>query len=382
MRVLMLGNKKLPDNDYRVRLGALLPEHRFMLGLPGRPDSVAPADYLKVDIGEGVKPMDAFAWLRLARWLRRNRAEIDLVHVFSTQFVLFGPPLAKLLGVPTWITVTGFGRTFVDDDLRSKALRPVYRRLLRRSFQAASRVFFQNHGDRRTAQAWFPDLAPKLEWIGSAVDLPTHLRPAPRPPGSPLRVILVSRVMPSKGVDIFVDVARRVHQQRPGAASFTLIGPESPGAEALRDDVRAAEAEGALRWRGEVTGDALHESYRQHDVILFPSRGEGMSRVMLEAGFHGLCPVASRIPANEDLIKPDGGILFDLHEPAQAAASILALADDTARLIAEARAYQSHVTANYAMKSYAKRVADALAGHPPDALSGAPLQPDPSEEAR
>ena len=382
MRVLMLGNKKLPDNDYRVRLAARLPEHRFILGLPGRPDSVPPADFLKVDIGEGIKPRDAFAWLRLARWLRRSTGEIDLIHVFSTQFVLFGPPLARLIGIPVWITVTGFGRTFVDDDLRSRSLRPVYRQLLRRSFHAASRVFFQNHGDRRTAQAWFPSLAHKLEWIGSAVDLPTHVRFTQLPNSSPVRVILVSRVMPSKGVDIFVDVARRLHKERPGAATFTLIGPESPGADTLRDDVRAAEAEGALRWQGEVTGDALHEAYRQHDVILFPSRGEGMSRVMLEAGFHGLCPVASRIPANEDLVKPGGGLLFDLDQPAQAAASILALADDRSRLRAEAHAYQNHVTANYGMKSYAARVADALAELHRGTTPGAQAGPDPTKEAR
>ena len=45
------------------------------------------------------------------------------------------------------------------------------------------------------------------------------------------------------------------------------------------------------------------------DVFLFPSRGEGLSNAMLEALAHGLPCVASRIPANAELLAEGAGLL-------------------------------------------------------------------------
>lgn len=355
----MLGNKKLPAADYRVRLGHWLPQVDVLLALPGCPDGFDEAHWLPIGLREGVRPKDLLHWLRLIAQLRAQRNDVDVAHFFSTQLVLLGPLVARAVGIRPWVTVTGFGRIFADDHAGARLLRPMYRAMLGCAVAASERTFFQNHGDLETARGWLPWLASRLEWIGSAMDLPVA---EVRPPGpGPLRVLLVSRVMPSKGVDVFVEVARTVTQQWADAPlTFTLVGPPGDGAGELVEEVERAHCDGCLVWMRERTGEELEEIYRQHDVLFFPSRGEGMSRVMLEAAFHGLCPVASRIPANEDLVGSDRGVLVDVGSIERAAGALQDLQAKPQHRYELARAYQQFVTREYGMEAFAARVACAL----------------------
>ncbi len=359
MRLLLIGNKQLPDTDYRVRLAAHLPEHEVLLGLPGRPPTVPEDRYVSFGFREGVEAEDAAHWVRLGRYLRRERRRLDVAHFFSTQLVLFGPLVARAARVRPWVTVTGYGRVFNEDTRRSRALRPIYKSMMAASFRAAERVFFQNRGDMATAAGWFPWAADRLEWIGSAVDLPVT---APKPClDRPLRVLLVSRIMPSKGIETFLDVAR-TSASLAVPPRFTLVGPPSPGAEGTQRAVEEAHQAGIIEYRGELLGQELDQVYLDHDVMLFPSHGEGMARVMLETGFHGMLPIASDIPANRDLVLDGTGFLFPVGDAAAAAAALQRVHEDRDALLDRAKAYQAHIVEEYSMEGYADRVQRALEG--------------------
>lgn len=356
VRILLAANKRLPDGDYRIAYGARSRAASVVYGLPGRPESLATDQFVKLDFREGLAPRDAGSFLALIRHLRDRRHEYDLVHFFSTKLQLLGPRCAALAGVPCVNTITGFGRTFNRRERRFRLLRPIYLRLLSRSLDLARATFFQNHGDMQWLAERLPQYAHKMHWIGSGVDAEAvqlkdfHSRP--------LVVLMVSRLMPDKGVPVFLEAARRLHGPE---FRFVLVGPASVGQDALYRRVLETHQQGAIEYLGELGSWKLAAAYRQSHVFAFPSCGEGMPRVMLEAGHALVCPVASDIPAHRDLVATGSGFLLDASQETDSLVSHLRrLNDDRALLEANARAYQRHIVSSYTVEAYTRRMDDFL----------------------
>jgi glycosyltransferase involved in cell wall biosynthesis len=356
LEVLYVVNKTLPVTDYRLAFGRLSQVARVTYGLPDPVPGLEPGRYLRVDLREGAGPRDGLPLLRLLTYLRRNRRRLALVHFFSTKLVLFGPLLASLAGVRSLVTVTGLGRTFSAPGPAYAALRRVYLFLVEGALRRSEAFLFQNRGDLRWMAERFPRYAGKMSYIGSAVSVPeTGERDYQ---ATPLGVLLVTRLFPAKGIDDFIEVARRLHG---GGFRFVLVGPPSGGEDALLERVRAADAAGWLEYRGELWGEALYDEFRHAAVFYFPSRyAEGLARVMLEAGFFGLCPVACDIVSNRDLLAEGRGFVVPAQDPGAAEALLRRLDADRGELRANALAYQMFITGAYTEEAYTRRMDDLL----------------------
>lgn len=357
LRVLYVANKALPPSDYRMAYGRESRRAQVTYGLPAPVDGVTGERFVRVDLREGMGARDLLPLVRLFAYLRRNRRTLDLAHFYSTKLVLVGPLLARLAGVRSLVTVTGLGRTFSEPGAAYALLRRVYLRLARASLGRSEAFLFQNSGDLRWLAERIPEHAGKMSYIGSAVSVP--------PAGErdydaePLGVLLVTRVMAAKGVDDFMEVARRL---RGGRFRFVLVGPPSVGEDALMGRVRAAAAAGELEYRGELAGEALYGEYRRAAVFYFPSRyAEGLARVMLEAGFFGLCPVACDIVSNRDLLADGRGFMLPAGDADGAAGLLERLDADRGVLRANAEAYRAFVRGAYTQEAYNRRM-DALLG--------------------
>jgi len=71
--------------------------------------------------------------------------------------------------------------------------------------------------------------------------------------------------------------------------------------------------------------------YRLFDVVVLPSRGEGLSQALLEAMALGLPVIASRAGGNVDLLRHgEDGLLVPPRDPAAFAAAVTRLLDDAA----------------------------------------------------
>lgn len=348
-------NEQLPSNDYRVRYPQFTELVRSTFILPRCPRGTAEEDFLKIPFGEGVEWADLRNLWQLFAYLRAHSRDCDIVHFFSTKLTLFGPLVSALAGVPSLVTVTGYGRTFNRRGLRYALLRPLYLGLFRLATRATRGVLFQNHGDLEWLRQKLPGWAHKFHWIGSAVDCP--LVEDKDFENGPLRVLLVARLMQDKGIDLFLNAARQLAGDR---FRFTIVGPASVGEQAIEREVREAAAAGIIDYRGELTSSELAEVYRREHVFLFPSRyGEGMARVMLEAAHACLCPIASSIPANRDLVQTGRGFLLADSGPSGTDEVVRLLQElelDRAQLQRQARAFQQHVVEQFSMPAYAARL--------------------------
>lgn len=130
---------------------------------------------------------------------------------------------------------------------------------------------------------------------GIDTDFFTLAEPIERRSEGPFRLLFVGKPSLRKGFDIAARIVERLGDR----VSFTCVGaepapdlPKPPG-----------------RYTGVIDRPALREAYRQADLLLFPSRMEGLSLAVAEAMSCGLPILTCEGSAMDEFVPPDGGII-------------------------------------------------------------------------
>jgi glycosyltransferase involved in cell wall biosynthesis len=131
-----------------------------------------------------------------------------------------------------------------------------------------------------------------------------------------LRVLFVGRFDHQKGFDVFLDIMARLGDAAEGLAVGDYIIGRADARVLVPDNVTL------LGWRGR---DEVQELYGNADLLLMPSRWEGLPIAALEAMRARLPLFATRVGGLEDVIL-DGttGRFIDIDNPEAAAALIVA----------------------------------------------------------
>ena len=165
--------------------------------------------------------------------------------------------------------------------------------------------------------------------------------------------------MPDKGVDDFLRTAEKLQGQ---GFEFVLAGPRSLGFDDLFEKVKEFHTLGIIRYPGELNSDEMLTEFDQAHVFFLPSYGEGMPRVMLEAGFAQTCPIGYDISANRDLITEGRGFLAPRGDFDAAVSILRNLAEDRNALRTNAINYQKHILQNYSMDVFCQRLDEVFKG--------------------
>lgn len=349
--VFNVANKQLPVTDYRVLYAKASSVADVHFGLPGKPATVDSDHFVRMEFHEGLQVKYLLSSAQLLIYLWRNRSRIDLVHFYSTNLILIGPILATIARLPCIVTVTGFGRVFSSSARRYRALQPLYMLLLRLTILLSFRTLLQNRQDLMLLKRQFPKLAHKLMYVGSAISGPTF--PVKSFSGEKLRVIMVARLMPDKGIDDFIKIASHLYER---GYEFVLVGPPSDGFDDLLLRVRTAHSRGILQYLGELRYEQLWSEYAKADIGIFTSYAEGMPRVMLEYGLAGLLPIAYDIPSNLDLITDGRGFLTSKGDSDGIIDILTLMLRDRDILAQSATAYQRFVIDNFDLSQYVHRM--------------------------
>lgn len=197
--------------------------------------------------------------------------------------------------------VTGTGGTFLEDNMVAKICRILYRHSVKKCYK----VFFQNTSDRDMflKNGMVKDNYEMLP--GSGVNL-EQFRLSPLPESVEVNFIFMGRVMKLKGMDEFLEAAKRT-KEKYSNTNFYIAG--------FIED-------GEYKEKVASYGDAVIPLGFQKDIVswikkchctILPSHGgEGVPNVLLESAAMGRICVGSRIPGTEDVID-DGktGYLFE-----------------------------------------------------------------------
>ncbi len=264
--------------------------------------------------------------LKLARLYRRLKP--DLVHHIALKPILVGGFAARISGVPAIINApVGLGFVFSSDRVLAKILKPFVSFMLRLTLSPRNaRIIFENPDDlAELARRGIVRPGAATIIRGAGVDI-VEFAPAPEPP-TPVRVILIARMIREKGIGDFVEAARILRAGKLEAV-FLLVGaPDAGNPNTVTEaELRAWEAEGLVRWLGPRNDVAA--LLREAHIACQPSTyREGLPKSALEAMAAGKPLVATDIPGcREAIVHEETGLLVPASDPA-------ALAEALARLI-------------------------------------------------
>jgi glycosyltransferase involved in cell wall biosynthesis len=127
-----------------------------------------------------------------------------------------------------------------------------------------------------------------------------RIPPAARTPvPGPLRLLYVGRLSRDKGVFDLPEIDA-VLRERGVKASWTVQGA-GPDEAALR----ACWPDGSVQWTGHQPMQRVLDLYLSHDVLVMPSRNEGLPVALLEAAAAGVVPVVSDLPSGiPEVVEP------------------------------------------------------------------------------
>lgn len=161
----------------------------------------------------------------------------------------------------------------------------------------------------------------------AAVDAapPTQREEVGVPPGTPF-LLSVGRLHAQKGIDVAIRAAALLRPRRRFRWVVAGEGKERPALEALVRDLRVEDVFSLAGFRADAIG--LTKSC---DLLVLPSRWEGMGLVLLDALASGRPVVATDIGGVRDVVThEEHGLLVPPDDPVALAAAIERMLDDPA----------------------------------------------------
>ena len=141
----------------------------------------------------------------------------------------------------------------------------------------------------RRLRELLPQRTESIFLLPYGVDIPAAVRhPAP----GKLRLLYVGRLSADKGVFDLPLIDRRLREL--GVDPAWTVQGAGPDGEKLRD---AWADRTDIQWSGQRDKADVLRSYVNHDVLVMPSRAEGLPVALLEAGASGVVPVVSDLPS-------------------------------------------------------------------------------------
>ena len=302
---------------------------------------------------------EAAVWRRFGREIRAGRW--DVVHRVTPVTPVAPSPLAtwcRRAGVPFvagpvnggWPWPRQFPELAAAEGDRFRDLRALARLMpgRARAWRDAAAVL---GGSRRV----LAELAPwargrRFLLAENAID-PQRIPPSPprpRPPGAPLRLAFVGRLVPLKGVDLLLEAAAPL--LRSGQASLLLIG-DGPQRAALTALATRLGINAQVEFAGHLPHDAVAARLADAHVFAFPSLREFGGGAVLEAMACGLAPVVVDYGGPPELLPPGGGIAVPLGPRAALiaafGAALTGLADDEGKRLGMAHLAFAHAWARF-----------------------------------
>jgi len=239
----------------------------------------------------------------------------DVIHNVAVKTILIGS-IAALFNKKTVVVnaFTGLGYVFSSNQFQARLIRlfikPVFKLVMRRRNYW---TIFQNLDDMNLFNQQGLIVSKRSALIrGSGVDTNEYLQTIDK--NTTPVVMLVSRMLWSKGIGEFVEAARRAYEQNM-EAKFVLVGdidPDNPMSIPI-STLNKWTSEGYVTWQGH--SDNMPETLSSASIVCLPSYREGLPKSLLEAAALGRPLIATDVPGCREIVKNgENGILVKLKD--------------------------------------------------------------------
>lgn len=323
---------------YNVRLHTVSPIYDYRQEI----DEI-PTIHTEIEMERFISPLhDLRYFWRLYRLFRCERYSI--VITFTTKPNIYGPLAARLAGIKQIVVaVRGMGRMFNEPSTyKELVMRALMACLYALACKASSTVWFTNHKDRDSFINWGFVSKNKCFLTRNAVDLTDYsienissyslkkLRQELGITEDSIVIVMVARLIWSKGIGEFCDAARLLRSRLPNL-HFLLVAPqESEGHNAVPlDYIRQTEASTNLKWLG--FRKDVRELYALADIATLPSyyKEGGYPRALLEPMAYGKPVIAADTDdCKGPVINGENGFLVPPRNAQALADAIFTIASD------------------------------------------------------
>lgn len=209
---------------------------------------------------------------------------------------------AHQLGIPVINNLTGLGSVVKETGL----MKSIIMFLFKQAYRKSACMMFQNETNMKVAidQGMVKG---KYRLIpGSGVDIDRYpLQPYPEggdgKNGAPVVFNYIGRILHDKGVDDYIEAAKRIKADYP-QTEFNMLGFIEPTEIHYEHDLKELEAQGIVIYRGSQK-DVKPFIARAHATIHPSTYGEGMSNVLLESASSGRFLITTNNPGCQETVE-------------------------------------------------------------------------------
>lgn len=258
----------------------------------------------------GTNPVKDFGLLMHYRKLF-NQYKPSVVLTYTAKPNVYASLAANQLGIPVINNLTGLGSVVNESGVKKAFIMWLFKLAYRRS----ACMMFQNETNMNVAidQGMVKG---KYRLIpGSGVDTERYpLQPYPEggdgKTGEPVVFNYMGRVMHDKGVDDYIEAAKRIKKDYP-QTEFNILGFIEPTENHYEQDLKDLQEQGVVIYRGSQK-DVKPYIARSHATIHPSTYGEGMSNVLLESASSGRFLITTNNPGCQETVE-DGktGYIYD-----------------------------------------------------------------------
>ncbi len=217
---------------------------------------------------------------------------------------------AHILGIPVISNVTGFGSVLNEGGFKQKLIMSLFKF----SFRRSSCVMFQNSTNMKLAEDSGMVKGERKLIPGSGVNTERYpLQPYPDGgngiDGPKIVFNYIGRILHDKGVDDYIEAAKRIKAEYP-ETEFNMLGFIEPTEIHYEKLLSELEKDGIIKYRGSQK-DIKPFVSASHATIHPSTYGEGMSNVLLETASSGRPIISTDNPGcRETFIDGKTGFIY------------------------------------------------------------------------
>ena len=292
---------------------------------------------------------DAKLFLHYFNLFRKNKPSVVLTYTAKPN--VYAGIAAWLLGIPVISNVTGFGSVLNEGGFKQKLIMSLFRF----SFRRSACVMFQNSTNMKLAEKSGMVKGEHRLIPGSGVNTDRYpLQPYPDggdgKSGATVVFNYIGRILHDKGVDDYIEAAKRIKADYPNT-EFNMLGFIEPTEIHYEKLLSELEEKGIIIYRGSQK-DIKPFVTASHATIHPSTYGEGMSNVLLESASSGRPIISTDNPGcQETFIDGETGLIYhggDVDALTERIVKFLSLPNDERKSMGEKG--REYIKANFSRK--------------------------------
>ncbi|MBO5909566.1 MAG: glycosyltransferase family 4 protein [Clostridia bacterium] len=302
---------------------------------------------------------DAKLFVHYLKLFIKNKPSVVLTYTAKPN--VYAGLAAYLLRIPVISNVTGFGSVLNEGGFKQKLIMSLFKFAFRRS----ACVMFQNSTNMKLAEKSGMVKGEHKLIPGSGVNTDRYpLQPYPDggngKSGEKIVFNYIGRILHDKGVDDYIEAAKRIKAEYPDT-EFNMLGFIEPTEMHYKDILAELEEKDIVKYRGSQK-DIKPFVAASHATIHPSTYGEGMSNVLLESASSARPLITTDNPGcQETLIDDVTGFMYhggNVEELCEKIEKFLALSNDERKEMGlKGREYiEENFSRNIVIKAYMDKI--------------------------